>query len=144
MAITRAFKNAPHQRSRQVPLVINGDMQIAQRGTADVTGLGDGDLHRWAAIRLRLPGGDGGCGLISHVATRTQAYLATLVRSIPMLLGYCGDGEDAVPCRGILPLTRYIEIFVPDTDTFEELVAKAEKVEEWTKRVKELENATII
>ena len=43
MAITRAFKNAPHQRRRQVPLVINGDMQIAQRGTADVTGLGDGD-----------------------------------------------------------------------------------------------------
>lgn len=43
MAITRAFKNAPHQRRRQVPLVLNGDMQIAQRGTADVTGLGDGD-----------------------------------------------------------------------------------------------------
>ena len=39
---------------------------------------------------------------------------------------------------------RYIEIFVPDTDTFEELVEKAEKVEEWTKRVKELENASII
>ena len=43
MAITRAFKNAVHQRRSKTPLVINGDMAVAQRGTSDVTGLGDGD-----------------------------------------------------------------------------------------------------
>jgi len=43
MAITRAFKNAVHQRRNTEPLVINGNMSVAQRGTSDVTGLGDGD-----------------------------------------------------------------------------------------------------
>ena len=42
MALTRAFKNAPHQRRRKTPLVVNGDMAVAQRA-GDVTGLGDGD-----------------------------------------------------------------------------------------------------
>jgi len=43
MAITRAFKNAVHQERRKTPIVVNGDMNVAQRTTADVTGLGDGD-----------------------------------------------------------------------------------------------------
>ena len=43
MAITRAFKNAVHQERRKTPIVVNGDMQVAQRTSADVTGLGDGD-----------------------------------------------------------------------------------------------------
>ena len=42
MAITRAFKNAVHQRRRKTPIVVNGDMAVAQRA-GDVTGLGDGD-----------------------------------------------------------------------------------------------------
>ena len=42
MAITRAFKNAVHQERRKTPIVINGDMAVAQRA-GDVTGLGDGD-----------------------------------------------------------------------------------------------------
>ena len=42
MAITRAFKNAVHQRRRKTPIVVNGDMSVAQRA-GDVTGLGDGD-----------------------------------------------------------------------------------------------------
>ena len=43
MALTRAFKNAVHQERRKTPIVVNGDMQVAQRTSADVTGLGDGD-----------------------------------------------------------------------------------------------------
>ena len=42
MAITRAFKNAVHLERRKTPIVVNGDMAVAQRGTT-VTGLGDGD-----------------------------------------------------------------------------------------------------
>ena len=40
MALTRAFKNAVHQRRSKTPIVVNGDMAVAQRA-GDVTGLGD-------------------------------------------------------------------------------------------------------
>ena len=43
MAITRAFKNAVRLDRKTEPLVINGNMSVAQRGTSNVTGLGDGD-----------------------------------------------------------------------------------------------------
>ena len=52
MAITRAFKNAVHQRRSKTPLVVNGDMAIAQRSTS-VTGLGDGDEGYVTVDRMR-------------------------------------------------------------------------------------------
>jgi len=53
MAITRAFKNAVHQRRSKTPLVVNGDMAVAQRGTDAVTGLGDGDEGYVIQDRMR-------------------------------------------------------------------------------------------
>ena len=52
MAITRAFKNAVHQERRKTPIVVNGDMAVAQRGTT-VTGLGDGDEGYTTVDRMR-------------------------------------------------------------------------------------------
>ena len=52
MAITRAFKNAVHQERRKTPLVVNGDMAVAQRSTS-VTGLGDGDEGYVTVDRMR-------------------------------------------------------------------------------------------
>ena len=52
MAITRAFKTAVHLERRKTPLVINGDMAVAQRGTT-VTGLGDGDEGYTTVDRMR-------------------------------------------------------------------------------------------
>ena len=52
MAITRAFKNAVNLERRKTPLVVNGDMAIAQRGTT-VTGLGDGDEGYTTVDRMR-------------------------------------------------------------------------------------------
>ncbi len=52
MALTRAFKNAVHQERRKTPLVVNGDMAVAQRSTS-VTGLGDGDEGYVTVDRMR-------------------------------------------------------------------------------------------
>ena len=52
MAITRAFKNAVHQERRKTPIVVNGDMAVAQRSTS-VTGLGDGDEGYVTVDRMR-------------------------------------------------------------------------------------------
>lgn len=54
MALTRAFKNgtvAPERKA--TPLVINGDMNVAQRSGAAVTGLGDGDEGYVTVDRFR-------------------------------------------------------------------------------------------
>jgi hypothetical protein len=53
MALSRAFKNAVHQRRSKTPLVVNGDMAVAQRGTDAVTGLGDGDEGYVIQDRMR-------------------------------------------------------------------------------------------
>ena len=52
MALTRAFKNAVHQERRKTPLVVNGDMAVAQRSTEE-TGLGDGDEGYTTVDRMR-------------------------------------------------------------------------------------------
>ena len=63
------------------------------------------DMHRWALIRLRLAGSKGGCGLISHQSIAKQARVATLVRSLPHLVGYTPAGPRAKRWEGILPLS---------------------------------------
>ena len=52
MALTRAFKNAVQHKQKATPLVINGDMNVAQRSTS-VTGLGDGDEGYVTVDRFR-------------------------------------------------------------------------------------------
>ena len=52
MAITRAFKNAVQHKRRATPLVVNGNMAIAQRSST-VTGLGDGDEGYVTVDRFR-------------------------------------------------------------------------------------------
>ena len=64
------------------------------------------DMHRWALIRLRLAGSKGGCGLISHQSIAKQARVATLVRSLPHLVGYTPAGPRAKRWEGILPLSE--------------------------------------
>ena len=64
------------------------------------------DMHRWALIRLRLAPSKGGCGLISHQSIAKQARVATLVRSLPHLVGYTPRGPRAKRWEGILPLSE--------------------------------------
>lgn len=52
MALTRAFKNSIKYEQRAVPLVVNGDMAVAQRSDS-VTGLGDGDEGYVTVDRMR-------------------------------------------------------------------------------------------
>ena len=52
MALTRAFKNSIKYEQRAVPLVVNGDMAVAQRSDS-VTGLGDGDEGYVTVDRIR-------------------------------------------------------------------------------------------
>ena len=52
MALTRAFKNSIKYEQRAVPLVVNGDMAVAQRSD-EVTGLGDGDEGYVTVDRMR-------------------------------------------------------------------------------------------
>ena len=64
------------------------------------------DMNRWALIRLRLAGSKGGCGLISHQSIAKQARVATLVRSLPHLVGYTPAGPRAKRWKGILSLSE--------------------------------------
>ena len=53
MAITRAFKNATNfqERTTATPLIINGDMQFAQRGTSFTVGTADPYVtDRWKCV----------------------------------------------------------------------------------------------
>ena len=53
MALTRAFLNSQFDRKTATPIIINGDMQIAQRGTS-ATELGNGDTGYHTVDRFQF------------------------------------------------------------------------------------------